>query len=171
MSKHDTHFFNTFSMIIGGLIVVALLIFALARVVAGHTQEPEVYSDPKYLASVIERIKPFARVAVAGADNSALAIAAPAQATNFALAVPKDGPALYEAVCKNCHDAGLVGAPKLGDHAAWAPRISKGKALLYEHALKGFTGTSGAMPAKGGRTDLGDDLIKAGVDFLVLKGS
>ena len=62
MSKHDTHFFNMFSMIIGGLIVVALGIFALARVVAGHTQVPETYSDPKYLASVAARIEPFARV-------------------------------------------------------------------------------------------------------------
>ena len=171
MSKQDTHFFDTFSMIIGGLIVVALIIFALARVVAGRTQEPEVYSDPKYVASVEERIKPFARVAVAGADNSALAIAAPAQGTAIALETPKDGPALYEAVCKNCHAAGLVGAPKFGDRTAWAPRIAKGKAALYEHALKGYMGTAGAMPAKGGRTDLSDDLIKAGVDYLVLKGS
>ena len=52
MSKHDTHFFNNFSMVIGGLIVVALLIFALARVVAGRTQEPQLYSDPKYVAAV-----------------------------------------------------------------------------------------------------------------------
>jgi len=88
----------------------------------------------------------------------------------IALAVPKDGPALYEAVCRTCHATGLVGAPKFADHAAWAPRIAKGKTLLYEHAIKGFTGTTGAMPPKGGRTDLTDDLIKAGVDYLVSKG-
>jgi cytochrome c5 len=167
VSKHDTHFFNTFSMVIGGLIVVALLIFALARVVAGRTQEPQVYADAKYVASVEERIKPFAREAVAGADNSAMAIQAPPQAASIALAVPKDGASLYEAVCKNCHDAGLVGAPKFGDRAAWAPRIAKGKPALYEHALKGFN----AMPAKGARTDLSDELIRAGVDYLVQKGS
>ncbi|MDE2221400.1 MAG: cytochrome c5 family protein [Gammaproteobacteria bacterium] len=154
-------------MIIGGLIVVALLIFALARVVAGHTQEPEVYADAQYVASVEERIRPFAREAVAGADNSALAIQAPPQAMSVALVVPKDGPALYEAVCKNCHAASVAGAPKFGDHSAWAPRIAKGKTTLYEHALKGFN----AMPAKGGRTDLSDELIKAGVDYLVQKGS
>jgi cytochrome c5 len=166
VSKHDTHFFNTFSMIIGGLIVVALLIFALARVVAGHTQEPEVYADAQYVASVDERIKPFAREAVAGADNAALAIQAGPQAASIVLEVPKDGPSLYEAVCKTCHAAGLVGAHKFGDHVAWAPRIAKGKATLYEHALKGFN----AMPAKGSRTDLSDELIKAGVDYLVQKG-
>jgi cytochrome c5 len=167
VSKHDTHFLDTFSMVIGGLIVVALLIFALARIVAGRTQEPQVYSDAQYVASVEERIRPFAREAVAGADNSAMAIQAPAQATTIALAVPKDGPSLYEAVCKTCHAAGLVGAPKLGDQVAWAPRIAKGKVMLYEHALKGFN----AMPAKGTRTDLSDELIKAGVDYLVLKGT
>ena len=55
-------------MVIGGLIVVALVIFALARAVAGRTQEPQLYSDPQYTAAVSERIKPYARVAVAGAD-------------------------------------------------------------------------------------------------------
>ena len=170
MSKHDTHFFNNFSAVIGGLIVAALMILALARVVAGHTQIPEVYSDPKYVASVDDRTRPFVRVAVAGQDNSAMKIEAPAATATVALAVPKDGPALYDAVCKTCHATGLVGAPRFGDHAAWAPRIAKGKALLYDHAIKGFTGAAGAMPAKGGRTDLGDDLIKAGVDFMVSKG-
>jgi len=170
VSKHDTHFINNFSVIIGGLIVVALVIFALARVVAGHTQVAETYADPIYVASVEERIKPVARVAVAGADNSALKIEAPAQATAVALVVPKDGPALYEAVCKTCHATGLVGAPKFGDHAAWAPRIAQGKPTLYEHALKGYAGKAGVMPPKGGRSDLSDDLIKSGVDYLVLKG-
>jgi cytochrome c5 len=170
VSKHDTHFFNNFSMVIGGLIVVALLILALARGVAGRTQEPQTYSDPKYVAAVTDRIKPFARVAVAGSDNSALAIAAPAHAGNIAMVVPKDGPALYDAVCKTCHATGLMGAPKFGDHAAWAPRIAEGKPTLYSHALKGFTGKVGVMPAKGGRTDLSDELIKEGVDYMVTKG-
>ena len=169
MSKHDTHFFNNFSIVIGGLIVIALLIFALARVVAGRTQEPQLYSDPKYVAAVTERIKPFVGVAVAGADNSALKIEAPAQAASIALATPKDGPALYEAVCKTCHATGLMGAPKFGDHAAWGPRIAEGKPTLYMHALKGFTGKVGVMPAKGGRADLNDDLIKSGVDYMVSK--
>lgn len=169
MSKHDTHFFNTFSMVIGLLIVVALMIFALARHVGGAKQLSEVYSDPKYVESVEEHVKPLVREAVSGQDNSALKIEAPAQSATIALAVPKDGPALYEAVCKTCHATGLVGAPKFGDHAAWAPRLAQGKAALYEHALKGYTGKAGVMPPKGGRTDLADDLIKAGVDFMASK--
>ncbi len=169
MSKHDTHFFNNFSIVIVGLIAVAIAIFALARSVAARTQVPETYSDPKYVESVGERTKPFVRVAVAGKDNSALKIEAPAAAMTIALAVPKDGAALYDAVCKTCHATGLVGSPKFGDHAAWAPRIAKGKPALYDHALQGYAGTSGVMPPKGGRTDLSDDLIKQGVDFLVSK--
>ena len=169
MSKHDTQFFNNFSIVIGGLIVVALVIFALAHIVESHTQVAQVYSDPAYVASVVERTKPFARVAIAGADNSALKIEAPAQTTATVLAVPKDGPALYEAVCKTCHGTGLAGAPKFGDHAAWASRIAQGKPTLYDHALKGFHGQAGVMPPKGGRSDLSDPLIEAGVDYMVQK--
>ncbi len=170
MSKHDTHFFDTFSVIIGLLIVVAIMILAFARVVAGRTQIPDTYADPKYVDAVADRTAPFVHVAVAGKDNSALKIEAPAHSETIALAVPADGPALYDAVCKTCHATGLVGSPKLGDHAAWAPRIAQGKATLYDHALKGFTGEAGVMPAKGGRTDLSDDLIRQGVDYLVSKG-
>ena len=92
MSKHDTHFLNYFSVVIGGLIVIALMIFVLVRVVAGRTQVPQLYSDPKYVAAVTERTKPFVGVAVAGADNSALKIEAPAQAPNLALATPRTAP-------------------------------------------------------------------------------
>jgi cytochrome c5 len=79
----------------------------------------------------------------------------------------KDGTEVYENVCKACHGAGIAGAPKSGDKAAWGPRVAKGKATLYEHAVKGFTGTAGIMPAKGGRTDLSDDLIHQAVDHLI----
>jgi cytochrome c5 len=167
VSKHDTHFFNTFSLVIGLLVTVAIILFAFARVVAGKTQVAEVYADDLYRSSVEERIKPFVRVAVAGKDNSALVMTGLSSGSTIALEVPKDGPALYDAVCKTCHLTGLIGSPKAGDKAAWAPRIKQGKATLYEHALKGFTGTAGVMPAKGGRTDLNDDLIKSGVDYLV----
>jgi cytochrome c5 len=83
------------------------------------------------------------------------------------LASYKNGTEVFEGTCKACHGLGIAGAPKAGDAAAWAPRIAKGKATLYEHALHGFTGTAGVMPAKGGRTDLSDDLIKQAVDHIV----
>ena len=62
---------------------------------------------------------------------------------------------------------GRLGDPykPLAEHVA--PRIAKGKEVLYEHALKGYQGSSGVMPAKGGRADLSDDLVKAAVDHMV----
>ena len=82
-------------------------------------------------------------------------------------AIPKDGAEVFQQTCSVCHGQGIAGAPKAGDRAAWAPRIAKGKAVLYQHALQGFQGTSGVMPPKGGRVDLPDDLIKAAVDHMV----
>jgi cytochrome c5 len=148
-------------------VVVAIGLFTVARLAGGRTQKLEVYADPLYRASVEERIKPPVRIAIAGRDNSALIMQGLVQSTAIALPVPKDGPALYEAVCKACHLTGLVGAPKVGDRANWAPRIAEGEAILYQHAIGGFTGKTGVMPAKGGRTDLDDKLIKAGVDYMV----
>ena len=155
-------------LVFGLLVAVAVVLFGLARVVAAHTEDVEVYQDPLYVATVKERTAPFAREAIAGQDNSALKIAAPAGAgPSVALAVPKNGMQLFQQVCSTCHGPGLVGAPKAGDRAAWASAIAEGKTTLYQHALNGFTGKTGTMPAKGGRTDLPDPLIKEGVDYML----
>ncbi|MEJ0037140.1 MAG: c-type cytochrome [Gammaproteobacteria bacterium] len=168
MSKQDTHFFNTFSLVIGLLVVVALGIFALARSVAAETQEKQMLVETHYLKGVSERVDPFARVAVAGQDNTALKIEATSPAGSAAgPAPPKNGDELYEQACKACHGTGIGGAPKAGDKTAWSPRIAKGKDTLYDHALHGFTGTAGVMPAKGGRVDLSDELVKEAVDHIV----
>lgn len=74
-----------------------------------------------------------------------------------------DGAKVYNNTCMNCHGAGVMGAPKLGDKAAWAPRISQGKAALYEHAMNGYKG----MPAKGGDDKLSSTDVKAAVDYMV----
>ncbi len=60
-----------------------------------------------------------------------------------------------------------AGAPKFGDKAAWAPHIAKGMDVLHMHAIEGFTGTNGMMPPKGGRVDLPDEVVRAGVDYMV----
>ena len=60
--------------------------------------------------------------------------------------------------------AASLGAPKVGDKGAWGPRIAQGKDTLYNHAIHGFNGKTGVMPAKGGRADWPDDLIKQAVD-------
>ena len=68
-------------------------------------------------------------------------------------------------MCKLCHEAGLAGAPKTGDKAAWAPRLAQGMAAVFANAKNG----KNAMPPKGGAADLSDDELKAAVDFLVGK--
>jgi cytochrome c5 len=167
VSKHDSHFFNVFSVVLGLLVAFAIGVFAFARYVGKHEQNTQILQDPMLQQSVEARLANPARVAVAGADNSALTVAPVAStATTTVAATFKDGAEVYEGACKACHGIGLAGAPKAGDHTAWAPRLAKGKPLLYEHALKGFTGTAGVMPPKGGRTDLSDDLIKQAVDHL-----
>ena len=168
MSKHDSQFFNVFSVVLGLLVTFAILVFALARYVGKHTQVEAMQNDPMLQQTVGARTAVPARVAVAGQDNSALKIAPVTAASATAVAVSfKNGTEVFEGACKACHGLGIAGAPKAGDHAAWGPRIAKGKSTLYEHALKGFTGTAGSMPAKGGRTDVPDDLIKQAVDHMI----
>lgn len=174
MSKQDTHFFNVFSLVIGLLVAVAVGLFALARIVASHTQDLQVLSEAEYSKNVHARLHPPVNEAIAGHDNSALVIK-PAEGASesgaagaaVASAMPKSGTELFEQTCNVCHGQGIGGAPKAGDKAAWAPRIAEGKATLYEHALRGYQGKSGVMPPKGGRTDAPDDLVKQAVDHMV----
>lgn len=78
---------------------------------------------------------------------------------------PRSGEAVYASVCKACHEAGVAGAPKTGDKAAWAPRLATGMATLLKSAANG----KGAMPARGGAPDLTDDELKAAVTYLTGK--
>jgi cytochrome c5 len=169
VSKQDTHFFNVFSLVIGILVVVAILLFALARTVAGHTQVQQVYAEKDYVKAVEERLQPLSKEAVAGQDNSALAIADKGadQGGAPAAAGPANGDEAFTQVCSACHGAGIAGAPKAGDKAAWGPRVAKGKEVLYQHAVQGFQGSSGFMPAKGGRADLPDEVVHQAVDHML----
>lgn len=81
------------------------------------------------------------------------------------------GEKVFKSTCFMCHQTGAAGAPVFGNKADWAPRIAKGKDTLYQHALAGFTGDKGTMPARGGNTSLKDDEVKAAVDFMVSKAS
>jgi cytochrome c5 len=171
VSKQDTHFFNVFSMVIGLLVAIAIALFALARIVASETQDRQVVEDADYVKNVEQRVQPFAHEAVAGQDNTALAIkpdaGSTAQAGAGTVELPKTGEALFQQTCSACHSAGIAGAPKAGDKAVWGPRIAKGTSMLYDHAIHGFQGSAGVMPAKGGRTDAPDDLVKQAVDYMV----
>lgn len=98
------------------------------------------------------------KVPQAAAPAAPAATAAPAPAKVDA----GKGKAVYEANCTVCHAAGIAGAPKAGDKAAWAPRLKAGMEALYTTSLKG----KGAMPPKGGNASLADADVKAAVDYL-----
>jgi len=100
------------------------------------------------------------------APNAAATPVAAATAPAASAGKP-DGKKIFDANCEACHGAGVAGAPKVGDKAAWAPRIAQGVNVLYTHAIGGFQGKSGVMPPKGGNLALPDADIKAAVDFMV----
>ncbi|QWT47203.1 c-type cytochrome [Azospira inquinata] len=76
---------------------------------------------------------------------------------------PKDGQTVVQTVCSACHGSGALGSPKIGDKAAWGPRIAQGKEALYHSALNG----KNSMPARGGSATLTDDEVKGAVDYLI----
>lgn len=98
----------------------------------------------------------------AGATNLSTPSAAPAATASSISA----GESVYKQSCSACHALGIAGAPKIGDPEAWAGRIAQGMNLLYEHSLKGYNGTKGVVPAKGGNPSLSDEKVRAAVDYM-----
>ena len=158
----DTHFFNSFSLVLGILILFAIILFGVARSIGADTQGQNVLLDPLHLKDVQENIAPFARVAIAGKDNTALAVVTTPAGGAPAADVPTTGEQAFNKVCSACHATGVNGAPKIGDHAAWGPRIAQGKDTLYKDAISG----KGNMPPKGGTT-WPDATIRMTVDYMV----
>jgi|APIni6443716594_1056825.scaffolds.fasta_scaffold200974_2 cytochrome c5 len=91
------------------------------------------------------RIQPVAKVKLA-----------PAQTGGAATAGGRSGEELYKAVCSACHDTGVAGSPKMGDKAAWAPRIGVGLDVLVKTAKAG----KNAMPPKGGSDATDEELAR-----------
>lgn len=121
-----------------------------------------VYMANRSGASFKEPEAPAAPAAAPAPAEASAPAAAPAPAETKAAAAV-DGKAIYEKTCAVCHVAGVAGAPKTGDKAAWAPRIKQGMDALYASTIKG----KGAMPPKGGAAQLTDDQVKAAVEYLV----
>ena len=163
-----------------GIIVVATVvgIILLVQFAIGSYGARSLKDDPTMRPErVAERLAPVAQVAID--PNAPAAPAAPAAATAPAVAIPPPpappaaaaaggksagaGKKTFDTVCTACHGTGVLGAPKFGDKAAWAPRIAQGKDKLYQSALHG----KNAMPAKGGNAALPDADVKAAVDYMV----
>lgn len=126
-------------------------------IVAGVTALTAACSDESDTASKATAAKPK--------DTATVVTAA-------SLPTPTDpllarGKAVWAGTCQPCHGTGLGGAPTIGNKALWGPRIAQGMNMLYGHALKGFAGKQGEMPARGGNDKLSDDEVKAAVSFMV----
>ena len=138
------------------LVVPVAIAILGAQLVTGHKR----IDTTETKKSVEQRIKPVGELVKYDGAPPPVAAAV----TTVALKA-KSGEEVFNGACVACHGAGIAGAPKTGDKALWAPRIAQGMNTLYEHAIKGFK----TMPAKGGQVALGDDEVKAAVDYQVAK--
>jgi cytochrome c5 len=153
------------AMILGTCAALFVFIFFL---VGHHRDVPErVKLDRGVLlasgSNVAERIKPVGEIAVAAAETGQ----APAKGAVAAPTPVRDGQQVYQASCIACHDAGIAGAPKMGDKGQWAARIAKGVDALYASAAKGVQGSAGVMPPRGGNPALSDAELRAAVEYMV----
>jgi cytochrome c5 len=135
-----------------------------ASALKGHAGMPARGGMAELSDNEVKRAIEFMMNSGAAAPVAAAAIPPPPAP---AAAGKIDGKAVYDKACTACHTAGIAGAPKTGDKAAWAPRIAQGADVLHQHAIKGFQGKAGVMPPKGGNTALSDDEVKAAVDWMV----
>lgn len=124
--------------------LLCLLISAAALVACGEKKE-----------------NPAATAATASLPPVVPAQTAPVAAENA------QGKSVFGKTCALCHGAGVGGAPRPGDKADWGPRIAQGNDVLYKHAIEGFSGAKGMMPARGGGSALTDEEVKSAVDFMV----
>ncbi len=181
IGNEDANFIRTLIGVLGVLIVLSVVLMYFSNAI-GDDEPTE-----KEKQAIAERIAPVGQVEVAPASESVAATAseqmlsaqpvesrqAPALAENAPAfgadsASPDDkGNAVYDGSCFACHTSGVAGAPKIGDKAAWEPRIAQGMETLVARAIQGFQGQGGIMPPKGGRADLADADVKAAVMYMV----
>ena len=124
---------------------------------------PQVKKLIALYPNLIARIQPVGKVCFEGGEACDVTARSSGPAAGDG---PRDGEAVYNAVCHTCHATGLLGSPMLGDAGAWGPRVAKGKDTLYTHAINGFN----AMPAKGG-ADIVDEEVQNAVDYMMAKAS
>ena len=161
MSEHKSSEFGT---AVSAIIAVVILIAVVYALTANRFYA--MRSEPASAEEVAARLVPVGKVNLAGAGApSTPAVPAPAASAPEVAAASGEGPgaAIYQKTCFACHATGAANAPKLGDKAAWEPRIAQGMETLVASSLNG----KGAMPPKGGRADLADADIRAAVAYMV----
>lgn len=167
MRNHDLVFLKHFSQVIGFLVAVTIALILLgAYFNATKPEEP----NPAKEAATLARIQPVGAVYAGSTGAAAQAAAAQAAAEaakgQVAYGGTMDGGEIYAQLCTGCHTAGVSGAPTLA-RADWTPRIAQGVETLYVHAIEGYQGPNGVMPARGGNPALSDEQVKATVDWML----
>lgn len=165
--SRDQKFFDLYSLVIGILAAFALAIFVLAMKMSDLTQGVYTRDAVEYQAKVDERIRPLGQIYLPGEEHAAEAPKLEAVVEPDPVVTAMTGPQVYNSACLACHGAGVAGAPILGDAPAWETRIAQGTGVLNDHAVNGYTGSAGVMPAKGGRVDLSDQEVIDAVTYMV----
>ncbi len=167
MRNYDLDFLKRFSMVIAFLVAVTLALILFAAYL--HYQQPHEAS-PIEAKRIESRIAPTGDVFAGKSGEAAKAAADAAAKAALVANVPydgrTDGAEIYNGLCASCHKGGVGGAPVLSA-AGMGARAGKGKDMLYKHAIEGFQGGAGVMPAKGGNAALTDDQVKAAVDYML----
>lgn len=167
MRNYDLDFLKRFSMVIAFLMVVTLGLILFAAYL--HHQQPHE-TNPIEVARTDARIAPagevYAGATGAAAQAEAALRAAEAAKGQVAYGGTLEGGVIYDNLCAGCHKSGAGGAPTL-TAAGMGARAGQGKDTLYKHAIEGFTGSAGVMPAKGGNPALTDEQVKATVDWML----
>lgn len=168
LSKSDQSFLRQFSITIGGLAVLTVLLVLGALAI--HNHEPHE-TDPNQSADITARIAPVGAVYAGNTGRAAMQAAAEAAtkaaASQVAYGGTTDGKEIFNHLCTSCHTSGVAGAPKLGDKAAWGPRIAQGLNVLVKHAIEGYHGPDGNyMPPKGGNPALTDEQVTNAVHWI-----
>ena len=169
--SRDQKFFDMYSLVIGVLAAIALAILVLAMKMSDLTQGIYTRDTVEYQAAVAERIAPVGTVYLPGEEQEAAGPVVEATAEPEPVAATMTGPQVYNTACLACHSTGVAGAPVVGDVAQWTDRIAQGVDVLKQHAIEGYNGSTGSMPAKGGRVDLSDDEVDSAVDYMIDESS
>ena len=166
--KTDATFLKHFVQLISFLVVLCVLLIGLGSYISGRHPPAE---NPTKVKLTDQRLAPVGgvyagdtgRAAIAAAEAAAKAAASSQVAYGGTL----DGKTIFGNLCHACHETGAGGAPTLADKAHWASRLAQGEETLVTHAIDGYTGSAGMMPAKGGNAALSDEQVKATVDWMI----
>ncbi len=167
MNKHDLAFMKHFAQLIIGLVVLAAFLILAAIYI--HGAQPRE-ATPTLVAAANARIASVGAVFSGDTGKAALdaakAASAGAATVQAAYDGTLDGATIYNNLCGACHTSGAAGAPKL-EKAAWAARTAQGIDTLVQHAIDGYTGSAGVMPARGGNPAISDEQIRVTVQWMV----